>query len=74
MENFKRPAHAFTAKFDGENTEPHYGFTKLELASLMIAANMAAPVYQDGLSDVVKKDIAIQSVSIAKAVLQEANK
>jgi hypothetical protein len=81
MENLKLPAYPLPLANvrEGEVTDTgdyckdNRGFTKLELASLMIAqgiANMWGVRTDTGSDDI----IAIVSVRIAKAVLEEANK
>lgn len=84
MNNLQLPAHPFTtydtvSNGEGANIPIHYtdaaqsGFTKLELASLMIAQGyIAAGAYKDDEQE--GMEISRCSVSIAKAVLEEANK
>lgn len=50
-------------------SEKNGGFTKIELASLMIAQGMCAETVDRGTNFIAQK-----SVEIAKAVLEEANK
>ena len=63
----------FTA---GQMVEGTEGFTKLELASLIIAQGMVQRQYREYDPETTKGVEAISSVSIhlAKAVLEEANK
>jgi hypothetical protein len=78
MNNLNSPAYPrayeFSAKYDNE-VENHEGFTKLELASLMIAANLT-PIHYDGIGVTTSQveTITQTSVEVAKAVLEEANK
>jgi hypothetical protein len=82
MDNFNRPAHPQPIAFSGDNTNAQTswgvhtdfaGFTKLELASLMIAQGyIAAGAFKD--DDQEGYEIARCSVHVAKAVLEEANK
>lgn len=50
------------------------GFNKLELASLMIAQGLSSACISADLSMKKRRDIAIISVMLAKAVLEEVNK
>lgn len=50
------------------------GFTKLELASLMIAQGLVKGWWEDGLGANKLAAIKADSVAIATAVLEEANK
>ena len=61
MENEQRGAFPL----EGES----FGFTKLEYASLLIAQGMCAETTDRGINF-----IATESIKIAKAVLEEANK
>ena len=79
MDNLKSPASGFTALYDGENTDVHQGFTKLELASLMVMQGMLSNSIdsQQGyqpLHSYPPEDMAKNAVSYARAVLEEANK
>jgi hypothetical protein len=71
MDNLKLPAHPTTIANANEVYEiAGRGFTKLELASLMIAQGLCAdPNVQQSV-----ESIGAIAVSIAKAVLEEANK
>lgn len=72
MENLKSPAHpVINDEGSFEDRAVHYGFTKLELASLMIAQAYTANPSFVGNTD---EYIAEISVKFAKAVLEEANK
>jgi hypothetical protein len=71
MENIKRPAYP---KPVGQHNDHNFGFTKLEYASLMIAQGMIGNYPADGLTSRELECLTFSSVSIAKAVLQEANK
>jgi hypothetical protein len=79
MENFKLPAYplpmiqgpseVWDAKdFNNDNG----GFTKLELAALMIAQGLVN--WKEGANSSNREFIASESVRIAKIVLEEANK
>jgi len=77
MDNLKQPAHPTIESrlFDGivEIRTKDDGFTKLELASLMIAQGyIAAGAYENEEQE--GAEIARCSVNIAKSVLEEANK
>lgn len=84
MNNLELPAHPTEVQWsegrigklhqNGNATYLTYGFTKLEKASLMIAANMSAQIYSDGMTDQQLDHIKRSSVAVAKAVLEEANK
>lgn len=74
MDNLKSPANAYCAQFNGENTENFNGFTKLELAALMIAQGMLSGWWNDGLSEGMRQSLAKDSVAAAKAIIEEANK
>ena len=50
------------------------GFTKLELASLMMASGMIQGAWTDGFPTGQMDNIKVESVKLAKAVLAEANK
>jgi hypothetical protein len=71
MDNLKSPAYSYvdhlTPSYEDQNN--HFGFTKLELASLMIAQGICSETQDRGT-----KFIAERSVELAKAVLAEANK
>ncbi len=69
MDNLKKSATGFTASYQGEDTDVQYGFTKLELAALMIAQGICAETCDRGHSY-----IATTAVQIAKSVLEECNK
>jgi hypothetical protein len=78
MDNLKRPADTqpMTTLYDGnvitswQHHEDFAGFTKLELASLMIAQGYVA----NGGFAIIDRAIAEYCVQTAKAVLEEANK
>lgn len=80
MDNLNRPASPQPIAFSGDNPEAQTawgvhedfaGFTKLELASLMIAQGFASNyVHTTGQA----RSISERSVELAKAVLEEANK
>lgn len=76
MNNLQLPAYPITEgdfkRFNGAIGE-WTGFTKLELASLMIAQGFAAnsPDWSENEPSV--KWIAINSVKYAKAIIEEAN-
>jgi len=79
MDNLKRPAQAQPIAFSGDNInaqtawgvhEDFAGFTKLEMASLMIAQGDLSR--EDGIVD--KNAWAKKCVEFAKAVLEEFNK
>jgi len=79
MENIKLPAFPLplVGNAEGEVKDAsdwggNVGFTKLELASLMIAAGWLGNIPPD--TTVVRKDLAESSVLVAKAILEEANK
>lgn len=67
MENIKLPAYPHQLFPDS------MGFTKLELASLMIAQGMCVDGLPADLSSTNDTAIAYASVSLAKAVLEAAN-
>lgn len=74
MENTKLPAYPRTHEEMGSDEfNDNAGFTKLELASLMIAQGMASDdewfAGKDPFSHIAKS-----SVQLAKVVLEEANK
>lgn len=80
MNNLNRPASPQPIAFSGDNSnaqtswgvhEDFAGFTKLELASLMIAQGMLSRITK--LPEE-KEDYAARAVQLAKAVLEEANK
>lgn len=73
MDNLLTPAHPFVNRMSDswEDTDNHYGFTKLELASLMIAQGMIAGDHNGVMSG---PSIAKTSVIYAKLILEEANK
>lgn len=74
MDNLKLPAHPIGEKeFHrfSEQMAPWTGFTKLELAALMIAQGIVANPGGDVLSYTKLGEAAVQT---AKAVLEEANK
>lgn len=80
MDNTKLPAYPLPlvqneAKeiVDSSEWGGSVGFTKLELASLMIAAGLA-PVWEKKTAQDAHMHIGQASVRIAKAVLEEANK
>lgn len=70
-DNLKLPAYPtlFYNEVTGAANGHSAGFTKLELASLMIAQGICAETCDRGHTF-----IASESVKIAKAVLEEANK
>lgn len=80
MDNMKIPAYPAEVRYDASQQIPNQigdaglyresGFTKLELASLMIARGLCADPNFSGSREM----IAAVSVSQAKAVLEEANK
>lgn len=73
MNNLKSPAYPYRSNaLDGGHTDP--GFTKLERASLMIAQGMATVRDQHNQMYYDPSTIAKDSVLIAKAVIEEANK
>lgn len=83
MDNLKLPAYPFTTYDTVSNGEGiqigvHYtdqnqsGFSKLELASLMIAQGLMTG--RDAHCEIPEALISQLSVSLAKAVLEEANK
>jgi hypothetical protein len=83
MENLKLPAYPFAWEgkkdVDGKTeisivTHNQSGFTKLEMASLMIARGMVADGWTESVSDGQVEHIAKTANRIAKAVLEEANK
>jgi hypothetical protein len=72
MDNLKSPASpaiTYLTK-DVEDADNHYGFTKLELASLMIAQGNMAEGGEIGSDQI----WAARMVALAKAVLEECNK
>lgn len=71
MDNLKSPAYPTELKNSvGGNSGNAKGFTKLEMASLMIAQGFSAcPSMQEA-----DETFANNCVSLAKAVLEEANK
>lgn len=72
MDNLKLPAYPNIDSYENGNIcTPQSGFTKLELASLMIAQGLMSSTQ---FSDNKDNYIATQSVKLAKAVLEEANK
>lgn len=74
MENLKSPAAPYISYMTKhyEDAENHYGLTKLEMASLMIAQGL---VTKYNLKDPSDQDIIAKlSVQLATEVLKEANK
>lgn len=72
MDNLKLPAHPIITEAGQYNGHADFdGFTKLELASLMIAQGYASQPFYNEHGSV---NIAQFSVDLAKAVLEEANK
>lgn len=71
MENLKLPAYPIVDTTDKSSISP--GFTKLELAALIIDQGLIA---RFGITDksVKHEVIAARSVALASAVLEEANK
>ena len=71
MDNLKSPAAPYVDYpcKDFEDRDNHYGFTKLELASLMIAQGFVTDQ-----SNPLNDDLAKLAVAFAKAVLEECNK
>ena len=71
MDNLKQPAFPYIEYDKAASCAP--GFTKLEYASLLIAQGYASNAGGQWPDDV-EGAIAFQSVKLAKAVLEEANK
>lgn len=72
MENYKLPAYSRTHEGMGsEEFNDNAGFTKLELASLMIAQGMSANQSYNEMAPDAHARIAVM---VAKDVLEEANK
>lgn len=72
MKNSNSPAYPNIDSYENGNIcTPQSGFTKLELASLMIAQGLMSNTQ---FSDNKNSYIATQSVKLANAVLEEANK
>lgn len=72
MENTKLPAYPTTTDNANEIYEvAGKGFTKIEMASLMIAQGMVSGI---GQNPIVYQSVASSCVLLAKAVLEEANK
>lgn len=79
MNNLDLPAHPTEVQWsegkigkdhqNGYSTSLAYGFSKLELAALMIAQGLCADHTMDSVNVIPE-----MSVRIAKAVLEEANK
>lgn len=68
MDNLTQPAYPWIDS-RGDKSEFFEGFTKLEMAALMIAQGLSnRPEYYK------TEEIASFSVTIAKAVIEEANK
>ena len=85
MENIKLPAYPHQSWEEvstemGDNQIAHFtsdnkaGFTKLELAALMIAQGMLANSPDWSEKDTSINWVGINSVKYAKAILEEANK
>lgn len=81
-DNLKLPAYPLSIALHNNGTlnttldvdTASVGFTKLELAALMIAGNIGVKVDDIGVTEQQLKLISEVSVAIAKAVLEEANK
>lgn len=82
MDNLKLPASPQSIAFHPESSVPQTsyglptdlsGFTKLELASLMIAQGMLSGPHKWAGYDM-PKTISINAVAVAKSILEEANK
>lgn len=83
IDNLKLPAYPVTVQMEdgvtgeghqnGHTTAQMYGFTKLEKATLMIAAGMASTWLEEA-NAAQYKHLAGVAVDIAKAVIEEANK
>ena len=82
MPNLQCPAYPQSIALSGDNPEaqtswgvhPDFsGFTKLELAALMIAQGFAANGVFNGATQQ-DYELSIRCVQVAKAVLEEANK
>lgn len=73
MDNLKEPAYPLINQEGAnlEDREVRYGFTKLELAALMIAQGM---ISADTTAVLTCATVARESVSYARALLEEANK
>lgn len=81
MENLRLPAYPLPIAqnqaaeiVDSSEWNGNVGFTKLELASLMIAQGIAASGFNEVGMHSEHPAMAQTSVSLAKAVLEEANK
>lgn len=76
MDNLKLPAFPIRDYFapdeKGNLTIPMTGFSKLELASLMIAQGSVQREFSDPYNK--QKELAMTAVDMAKIVLEEANK
>lgn len=71
MEDIKLPAYPCVDSYESGNVfTASAGFSKLELASLMIAQGLMA----DGFNPIDSITFASECVTIAKAVLEQANK
>lgn len=73
MDNLKSPAYPWTDT-RGDRLEFFEGFTKLEKAALMIAQGMASSGQYLTQSHAEHVAMANTAVSLAKAVIEEANK
>lgn len=72
MDNLQSPAYPNVDSYENGNVcTPQSGFSKLELASLMIAQGLMATTQFSNNRDLY---IGKESVKLAKAVLEEANK
>lgn len=76
MNNLNSPAYPLINQEGAslEDREVFRGFSKIEAASLMIAQGLVTREMQGTFKDEHWADISARSVSIAKAVLEEANK
>lgn len=73
MDNLQSPAYPLDFPLK-DYPSAEMGFTKLELASLMIAQGFATMRDHEDLLHKRRQGIATTSVMLAKAVLEEANK